>query len=579
MTYTVKNKRIVFMNDQKIENLLNLALEATPGERERSPELEAGYNPREETWQVIIRYSETLRESLKPEWEFTPLSGGYGILVLPWQDLEALAALPQIQYIEKPKRLFFSLDKGRAASCLSAVQNARYDLQGRGVIVAVIDSGADYFHPDFRKEDGSTRILELWDQEADRIYSQEEINRALEAGSREAGYEIVGERDLSGHGTQVLAIAAGNGRASGGQYRGVAPESDLLVVKLGLAPRDGFPRTAEVMTAVEYVIRKAEALGKPVSVNLSFGNVYGSHRGTSLLETYLELMADQWKTVISVGTGNEGGTGGHASGTVSSEEPSQIELLIQEFETGLSLQIWKNYADQYRVTIVHPNGQEAGPLGQEAGTARYRLGRTELLVYYGMPSPYQGLQEIYVEFLPGEAYLDEGTWRILLTPLRIVNGEYDMWLSDARVRNRGTRFLQPSPLATMTIPATAGRVISVGAYDARRQQYAVFSGRGWPEQKLYALPDLAAPGVEVTTAAPGGGYVSVTGTSFAVPFVAGAAALLMEWGITEGNDPFLYGEKVKAYLQRGARQLPGFSSWPNSELGYGVLCVRDSLPE
>ena len=128
--------------------------------------------------------------------------------------------------------------------------------------MAVIDSGADYFHPDFRKEDGSTRILELWDQEADRIYSQEEINRALEAGSREAGYEIVGERDLSGHGTQVLAIAAGNGRASGGQYRGVAPESDLLVVKLGLAPRDGFPRTAEVMTAVEYVIRKAEALGK-----------------------------------------------------------------------------------------------------------------------------------------------------------------------------------------------------------------------------------------------------------------------------------------------------------------------------
>ena len=53
----------------------------------------------------------------------------------------------------------------------------------------------------------------------------------------------------------------------------------------------------------------------------------------------------------------------------------------------------------------------------------------------------------------------------------------------------------------------------------------------------------------------------------------------MEWGITEGNDPFLFGEKVKAYLQRGARQLPGFEQWPNSELGYGALCVRDSLPD
>lgn len=567
------------MDDQKIENLLNLALEATPQEREKSPDLEAGYNPLKKTWQVIIRYSGDFKETARPEWEFTPLSGGYGILVLPQQDLEYLASLPQVQYIEKPKRLFFTLDRGRAASCVSAVQSARYDLFGRGVIVGVIDSGIDYFHPDFREDDGGTRILELWDQEARRIYTREEINQALSAGSREQGYEIVPELDLSGHGTQVSAIAAGNGRASGGQYRGMAPESELLVVKLGTAPRDGFPRTAEVMKAVEYVIRKAEELGKPVSVNLSFGNVYGSHRGTSLLETYLDFMADQWKTVISAGTGNEGGTGGHASGKVPEEESAVIELLIGEFETGLNLQIWKNYADQYRVTVVHPNGQEAGPLGQEAGAARYRLGRTELLVYYGMPSPYQGLQEIYIEFLPEDTYLDEGIWKILLTPQRIVDGQYNMWLSDARVRNRGTRFLQPAPDATMTIPSTAGRVISVGAYDARLQQYAVFSGRGWPEQEFYTLPDLAAPGVEITTAAPGGGYISVTGTSFAAPFVTGAAALLMEWGITEGNDPFLFGEKVKAYLQRGARQLPGFEQWPNSELGYGALCVRDSLPD
>lgn len=130
MTYTVKNKRIVFMNDQKIENLLNLALEATPGERERSPELEAGYNPREETWQVIIRYSETLRESLKPEWEFTPLSGGYGILVLPWQDLEALAALPQIQYIEKPKRLFFFV--GQRKGGFLSVRGAECQIRSSG---------------------------------------------------------------------------------------------------------------------------------------------------------------------------------------------------------------------------------------------------------------------------------------------------------------------------------------------------------------------------------------------------------------------------------------------------------------
>ena len=87
-----------------------------------------------------------------------------------------------------------------------------------------------------------------------------------------------------------------------------------------------------------------------------------------------------------------------------------------------------------------------------------------------------------------------------------------------------------------------------------------------------------APGVDITTTSAGGGYTTVSGTSFATPFVTGSAALLMEWGIVEGNDPYLYGEKVKAYLRRGARHLPGFSQFPNPQVGYGALCLRDSLP-
>ena len=92
-------------------------------------------------------------------------------------------------------------------------------------------------------------------------------------------------------------------------------------------------------------------------------------------------------------------------------------------------------------------------------------------------------------------------------------------------------------------------------------------------------PDLAAPGVDVQTAAAGGGYTSVTGTSFAAPFVSGGAALLMEWGIVNGNDPYLYGEKIRAYLQRGAQKLPGYRQWPNASVGYGRLCLESSLPD
>lgn len=168
-----------------------------------------------------------------------------------------------------------------------------------------------------------------------------------------------------------------------------------------------------------------------------------------------------------------------------------------------------------------------------------------------------------------------------MTPRRIVSGAYQMWLPVQSALNIGTAFLQPVTTTTLTIPATAARVISVGAYDALTFTYADFSGRG-PTAGFEGTgafkPDIAAPGVNVITTAVGGGNVQVSGTSFAVPFVTGSAALLMEWGIVKGNDLYLYGEKVKAYFRRGARRLPGFTEWPNNEVGYGALCVRESLP-
>ncbi len=224
----------------------------------------------------------------------------------------------------------------------------------------------------------------------------------------------------------------------------------------------------------------------------------------------------------------------------------------------------------------------AGPFREEAGAQRFLLGNTEVLVYYGAPTPYSTDQEIYLDFLPEEEYVDSGIWTIGLVPVRIVNGTYRMWMPSLAALNGNTRFLYPVSANTLTIPSTAGKIIAVGAYDSRSLSYADFSGRGirLAENKVGGnKPDLVAPGVNVITAAVGGGYEARTGTSFATPFVTGAAALLMQWGITDGNDPFLYGEKVRAYLQRGAKALPGFADYPNPQVGYGALCVRDSLPE
>lgn len=261
------------------------------------------------------------------------------------------------------------------------------------------------------------------------------------------------------------------------------------------------------------------------------------------------MMAARGRSVIVVGTGNEGNAGGHISGRLQensiggntvridsdggilqNQTQQEIELLVGEFETSLNVQIWKNYVDDFRISLVAPDGSVAGPFGQEAGASRYNLGGTDLLVYYGEPSPYQSQQEIYIDFIPRDTYIESGVWRILLIPRRIVTGDYEMWMNDSRARNPETRFQRPTPDVTLTIPSAASQVIAVGAYDARQNAYASFSGRGWEDSVYGIRPDLAAPGVEITTTAAGGGYVSVTGTSFATPFVTGGAVLLMEWG-------------------------------------------------
>lgn len=560
------------MADQKIDNQLNLALEATPEEREKSGELDVGYDPRERTWELIVKYSGDPGQIESESVQVTELLNEYAVLTVQESRIDRLARIPEIEYIEKPKRLYFAAAAGKRASCMTPVQRPPLSLTGRGVLAAVLDSGADYRHPEFLNPDGTTRILALWDQTAEGVppqgyhigaeYDGAQINEALQSGA------LLTE-DASGHGTGVLAIAAGNS--------GVAYESGILAVKLGSPRADGFPSTTELMQGLDYVVRKALAYRMPLAVNISFGNTYGPHTGTSLLETYINDISNFWKSVICVGSGNEGAAAGHTDGRLTEGKIQNREFAVGSYEPGFSLQIWKNYADDFTVSVTDPRGAGTGPLPSGPSVQRYRLGNTELLVYYGEPAPYSVEQEIYMEFIPARGYIDAGIWNVELIPRKILDGVYRMWLPSRSVTGGATRFLRPSESDTLTIPSTAEKVLTAGAYDARTDAYAYFSGRG-SSGRGRLKPDLVAPGVDILTAAPDGRYVSRTGTSFAVPFVTGAAALLMQYGIVDGNDLYLYGEKVKAYLRRGAEPLPGFADYPNSSVGYGKLCVENSLP-
>lgn len=354
------------IQNQKIENILNLALEVTPSERSRSVNLETGYLPAQNSWKVIVKYSGRLLDLNQqfPDVQIAILSNQYAILQIPENLIDPVSNTPYITFMEKPKRLFFATFAARQASCITSVQESspsrslisgipglQSGLSGKDILVGVIDSGIDYAHPDFRNPDGTTRILSLWDQTiastadtSDEIYRQgsfyssQTINQALMSETEAGRLAVCPSRDLSGHGTHVAGIAAGNGRASDGVYRGVAYESDLVIVKLGVSDPGGFPSTVELMEAVDYCVRFAESMQKPLALNLSFGNNYGSHSGTSLLETFLNDITGIGRVSICVGTGNEGNSAGHTGGILTTVQSAPSSLVLRDI-TGPS-SVW-----------------------------------------------------------------------------------------------------------------------------------------------------------------------------------------------------------------------------------------------
>lgn len=534
--------------------------------------------------EVIVKYSgDILRVAAAVEAEPEVLLQGYAILTLDRSRLPELYSYPEVESLELPRDLYIESAFNLISTCIRAVQeNTEYNLTGSGVIVAIIDSGIDYTHPDFRTEDGKSRILYLWDQTASGTppegfaagveYTREELNRALDAPDP---FAVVPSRDLSGHGSAVAGIAAGNGRSSGGDNTGVAPGASLIVVKVGMRGFRSFARTTELMRAVKYVIEKARELNRPLAINLSFGMNNGSHRGDSLFETYLSAMSTEWKNAIVVPTGNEGAAGHHFAGRISTGQTRDVDFFTVAGLQRFYLSLWKNFTDSLSVEIIFPGGNTSGVIGIESQVKDVRIGNVQLTVIYGQPSHYAVSQEIFFQFRALSGSISPGVWKLRLIAGTVVEGTVEAWLPTLEAVTEGTYFSDPTILNTLTIPSTAQKVIKVSGYNDRVGNIAEFSGRGAPIPSM-PQPDIAAPAVGILTVKAGGGYDSFTGTSFAAPFVTGSAALLMEWGIVQRRDPFLYGERIKAFLRLGAGR-PAQAVYPNPTFGYGMLCLAATL--
>lgn len=620
-----KSDNFIVCNMENIENDLLYALKLTRSQRIKTHDLNTGYDSDNGTWKIIVKLV-PYGSNDKRIWINNPLiistvfiDDNYAVIVVKEEGIMDIAAANDVLYVAKSNKIGYLVANGKRVSCINEVQRISQgiyeapvlNLTGRGTIVGVIDSGIDYTHPSFIGENGQSRIIGIWDQTASWngeneqewieitgglpappqgfntgiYYPQEWINYTL---SRPVNLQsaLLPEFDPSGHGTAVTGIAAGGAVTTGtGQnLRGVAYEADILFVKAGVINGDVSTGTARIIEGLSFLQNFAAEQNKPLSVNISYGNSEGPHNGRSFLETYIDDIAGRGKNNIVIGTGNEGDKALHYEVNIANGETALSQFSIAATQQNLSLQLWKNYYDEMNIYFILPDGQRVDILPERRDVSKINqksiiYSGMEIVIFNAPPTPYNIMEEIRIEFLrdSDRFFLTEGIYSIEIEGVSIKNGMVNMWMPSGSVTQSGTRFLNPSPDTTLTIPSGAYRGLSVAAYDSRSGARADYSGRGFLTNGLIK-PDICAPGTDIVAPAPRGGYSIYTGTSFATPFVTGACALLAQWGIIDGNDNDLYGEKAKAFLIKGAKRLSMTYDSPDRSIGWGALCVSLSLP-
>lgn len=488
-------------------------------------------------------------------------------------------------------------------SGIRQLQGPPLQLDGQGTIIAIIDTGIDYQNPAFLDAEGNSRILAIWDQ-TDQTgtppdgyvfgsqYLREDINRALRA---EDPFSIVPTRDELLHGTIMAGIAAG-GRSNirtdttiGGSavrnisdYQGAAPRAELVIVKLKESKDylrnyyfipDGVPAYEEtdIMLGIKYADSFGQSFARPVIICLGLGTNTGDHAGNSLLDRYMNRIADKRSRVVVVCGGNEGNAGHHYMGNFSRDSndnplPEDVEIRVGENNRGFFLEFWGGSPDTYNVAVRSPGGENIPPLRlgiEQSGTYRFIFEDTVFTIQSVLVEPGAGEELILFRVENPTA----GIWTFRIIPVgSSSNGTYHLWLPIKNFLTSETYFLEPEPDITLTAPSLARDVITVSAYNYVNNSFYLESGRGFSRDGSIK-PDVAAPGVNIPTL-----FGNRTGSSLAAAVTAGGAAQFMQWAVVEGNNPLASSREVKNYFIKGAVRMPG-TEYPNREWGYGRLNV------
>ena len=544
---------------------------------------------------IIVDYDVIVEilEGADVEFCYREIDAGYGIAHVRRSQVQPVS-IGNYGYSTIPKLygLMQAGERGFDASPLAAmgnirVQNPPLALQGSGVIVGFVDTGIDYREDVFRREDGSSRILSIWDQTIQTgeppegfaygtEYRRADIDRALAAAEPET---VVPSTDTNGHGTKMASAAAGSLLDQGLTFRGAAPLADIAVVKLKSAKAylrdyylidDRAEAFAEndIMEAVKYLQQMAVAFSRPVVIVIGLGTNMGSHDGTSALDSYLNIVAGRRSRAVGVGGGHEGDREHHYENFM----PSNVEIRVAGQMKGFCAEIWGSLPDVYAVSIRSPGGEVSPVIDFRNGMDRnvsFIFERTRIQVGIVLVEKDAGDPLIFLRFVDPTP----GIWTVTLTAsARGPNGDgiYHMWLPIEEFLEQSVTFLQPSPDVTLTEPANASQVITISAYDSYTDSWYASSGRGF-SRSGGIKPDLAAPGVGVHTA-----LGETDGSCMAAALAAGCVAQFLEWAIVDGNAFAVESRGTKSFLIQGAER-PGDIRYPDKRWGYGRININGTF--